>query len=311
MNILTCILSYNRGEYLRNTVDSFFECFRYGDLVVLDDFSPDEKTQQVLVKLALRGISVLCPHKNRDKMGMHGGLYDNMDYGLQLAVDGGYEYVQFIQDDMQFVWFNSNIKSQIDCIYSLLPNTSMVENTFWGKSAEPYLASKLELYPDAKCSNRVKRGMIDVGIWKTQVLLNTRFSFGNGTEKTNSLWWRRQGFRSYRLHSPSLCFVPEAPVYRNRTRLYLVDVVKPKRLLIEPLSSEAILRLCSAGINKFAFDEDYCKPWGWECETPYQLGAGKVSEVMLRKKKYIFLIYISKRFFPKRLRDFLVFILSQ
>ena len=271
MKLLNCVLSYNRYYYLKNTVESLLEHFRFGDTVVVDDGSDDQMVKEYLAKLEHEGIHV----DRRERWGdpqmyqyLHGGLYDNMDAGVKLAMEGGYDYIHFIQDDVQFVWHDPNLLKKVEHIFDTLPDASMVENIFFYGIGRDIILARLELLPQANCYHRRPHGMLDLGIASVALLKEHSFRFGNGVESTNSAWWRRHGYRTYRLHSPTMLQVPWPGVIR--TSQEPSGGFKPSyKYFMKPLDEGQIRRLTSRPLEEIPFAEDYCLPWGWSCPTPY------------------------------------------
>lgn len=96
--ITFCIFSYNRGEFLRNCVDSVKKCMPRADIIIFDDDSTDAETRKYLAQA-----SAFCRVVGPEKEGIikHGGLYHNMNTALRLCADK--PLVCFLQDDTQVV----------------------------------------------------------------------------------------------------------------------------------------------------------------------------------------------------------------
>ena len=92
------VFSFNRGDYLENFVNSVRRCVPDYDLIIIDDGSRDDRTVQKLEKLRQEFQVIDAPS---NFVGMHGGLYRNMQRALDLLGDSG--PVVFAQEDMQFV----------------------------------------------------------------------------------------------------------------------------------------------------------------------------------------------------------------
>jgi len=312
MNILNCVLSYNRADYLLNCVKSTQEIFKYGDTIIVDDNSTDVSTITALKKLE-ESIPVLRPSKDLSYgKTKHGHMYYNMDAALKYAIENNYTYIQFIQDDCQFVWHDELFEEKVTNIYNNEPNTSMVENLFFNINGKENIPNETRVFKKTLTGNRNKRGYLDIGIWKVSILKSTRFSFGNGNEKSNSLWWRKEGFVSHRLLTPSQCHVPEPPTFRYQELAYNSNTKSKKPFLMKILNSSQIKSLNDNALIEFPYCENYCKPWGWECKSPYTL-TPENEEIyeradFTRKNKY--LINLSLFLIRGKLKKFILTILS-
>jgi hypothetical protein len=199
---------------------------------------------------------------------LHGGLYENMDVAVDLAEGGSYDYVHFIQDDVQFMWHDADLPAKVKRIFQI-PGASMVETVFFWGIVRDRIAKSLEFVPEANCYHRKPHGLLDMGIMPVRLLQEQQFRFGNGIESTNSAWWRRRGFKAYRLHSPVMMYVPWPPNFRPN-KGQRGDVVPPvNKYLLRPLSDAQIEKLTARPLAEIPFAEDYCFPWGWKCKTPY------------------------------------------
>lgn len=292
MKLLNCVFSYNRPIYLRNTVESLLEYFKFGDTTVIDDGSEDPKTLEYLNELKRRGVQVVNQNRFADQamyQYLHGGLYENMDLAVELAERGGYQYVHFVQDDVQFMWHDPDLPAKVERIFQI-PKASMVENVFFWGIVRDRIGKRLELIPEANCYHRIPHGLLDMGIMPVALLREHRFRFGNGIESTNSAWWRRRGYKAYRLHAPSMMYVPWPVTFRPGKGQLGHAVTPIHKYLLKPLDKAQIDQLTSRPLTDIPFAEDYCFPWGWKCKTPYWGKSAGDSE------------YDSSRFHPWRTR---------
>lgn len=93
------VFSFNRGDFLKNCVNSIRACIPFARISVWDDNSTDPMTRQILQNLD----AAVEVHSSPDTeaRGMHGGLYGNMQLAMQAADSD--ELICAIQDDMQVV----------------------------------------------------------------------------------------------------------------------------------------------------------------------------------------------------------------
>ena len=116
MKLLNCVTSYQRYPYLRNTVESLLEYFRFGDTLVVDNGSTDPALHQYLDELENRGLFVMRRswEGETDRPGLNDGMNDAMDF----AAERGYDFVQFVQDDMQFMWHDPSVLETVQHVFS-------------------------------------------------------------------------------------------------------------------------------------------------------------------------------------------------
>ena len=97
---LLAVMSYNRGKYLQNCMQSIERHMPGFEAVIFDDHSTDAETVKALRDLSSRHKIVDC---KAGSAGDRGGLHANMNRALELAIHDDYRFVLFLQDDMQFV----------------------------------------------------------------------------------------------------------------------------------------------------------------------------------------------------------------
>ena len=125
--LLNCIISYNRFHYLRNAVDSVREYLRFGDLCVFDDGSDDPVLMHYLQQLSDSGVIVVRKER-RFHHGYHGGLYELMNEAIDHALSQHYDLLNFIQDDVQFLWHDPELLVKVMKIFK----THDIVATAWG-----------------------------------------------------------------------------------------------------------------------------------------------------------------------------------
>lgn len=93
------VFSYNRGDFLKNCVDSIRTCIPFARISVWDDNSTDALTRRILEQLGTEVQIHSSPYT--DAKSMHGGLYGNMQLAMQASSPD--DLICAIQDDMQIV----------------------------------------------------------------------------------------------------------------------------------------------------------------------------------------------------------------
>lgn len=269
MRMLSCIFSFNRYFFLKNCVESWYEYFRFGDLLIIDDDSDQPETLKYLDELEKNGTLVHRAKPPSLIASKNGGLNENMDFAISYAARHGYDYVFFIQDDNQFVWHDAKIGEKIDDYFTRFPNCCMIQTLFCVglPRAAGYLKEEVQLV-EAGPAHSHYIVMRDIGILKTSLILKHGFKFGLGIEFANHQWWRQQGYFSLLLKEPILCFIPYPEVVRER--ILTNDRKKPPaKYFIKPLDESQIDRLRQMELEDIPIWEDFCETWGWHCKKPY------------------------------------------
>lgn len=298
MKLLNCILTYNRYYYLKNTVESLTEFFRFGDLLVVDDGSNDPKVAEYLSQLEHHGIHVIRQTHWQDQSfyGGHpfGGLHENMDVAVQFCISHGYDFIHFIHDDVQFMWHDPELLAKVKRVFEAFPDATQVVNIFCKGITRKESRRRWEPRPEANCYFLSPFGMGDMGIIPVALLKEHSFRFGNGNEKLNSSWWRRRGYKAYALHSPTLTLVPSPSVVRDSRQVE--EGTRPvHKYYLKPLGAHQVERLRTRPLEELPVDEDYCLPWGWSCPRPYRYTADLGQYKRLRK--------LTRPLVPRRLRS--------
>ena len=176
MKFLTVIFCYNRFNHMKSMVDSWFEFFDEGDLLIVDDNSTDPDLVAYLDSLKKDGVNVEIMDKQSQYGHVHGGLYENMDFAVDYARTRGYEYIYFLQDDLQFLWKNPDFLDTIEDLFARFPGTCMIQNSFVQKIwvDRGIVDRKVISIEDGPCYT--------VGITRTDLLVDNNFRFAIGDE---------------------------------------------------------------------------------------------------------------------------------
>jgi glycosyltransferase involved in cell wall biosynthesis len=260
VRLLTCITTYNQPRYLPNAVDSTLELFRHGDLVISDTGSDSAEQLDYLEGLERRGLPVLRRDPGEVVRGaLYANLYPGMNAALDFAQEGGYDVVQFVQDDMQFTWHDPELPAKVELIFAARSDAAQVTTTFF-KQILYTIRARLEFCEDVRAYHVRPYGMSDLGFVRVDLLDEHGFRF-NGSENETSAFWRERDYRLYSLHSPVLAWLPT----------HLDGIARPRveRFYLKPLDDGQIARLTSRPLAEVPYHEDWCLPWGWACLRPY------------------------------------------
>ena len=286
MRLLTCVISYNRYHFPRNTVDSFREFFRFGDLAVIDNGSDEHPLVAYLEELEGHGIRVerqkgLHSRRSLDPVSAAGGVEAQVDASLasdrpgfvsaakkalEIGLASGYDYVQILPDDIQFVWHDSDILDKISHVFSVESDVTVLNPSFFGRQ---YLAlANVEYRTESRTFRHKWLPMTDCGIVPASRIAEHGFRFID--TPGNREYWGSRGYRSYFLAEPIAAYVPWPPVVRAglRTGFYRAP---PNKYYLKPLDQGRIRQLANPSSESLPFEEDYCMPWNWAALRPYGL----------------------------------------
>jgi hypothetical protein len=288
-------------------VESWYEYFRLGDLLVIDDDSDEPETLKYLDVLEKSGTSVYRVKQPSLVAYKNGGLHENMDFAISHAASKGYDYVFFIQDDNQFVWHDPEIVEKVHDYFTRFPKLCMVQNVFLGgiRRAAGRLKDGVKIIENESSYHVKGNAMLDVGIVKTSLIQKHGFKWALGKEWDANRWWRHKGYFALLLKAPNLCFIPEPDVVRERV-LSTVRSKPPFKYFMKPLDESQIDRLLQMKLEDIPIWEDFCETWGWHCKKPYFWRSYEDYYIHYYKaiysRKYARAIKCGRRLIPYRVR---------
>ena len=263
MKLLNCVTSYQRYPYLRNTVESLLEYFRFGDTLVVDNGSTDQTLLRYLEELEGRGLSVMLRSwkGETERPGLNDGMNDAVDF----AADRGYDFIQFVQDDMQFMWHDPSILDTVQNVFSSRPDAVQVCPLFSNRINRS-AAEELEAIEELNGYRHASLSLRPLGFVPVKQVTEQSFRFVE--ETVNSQFWWERSYRVYYLHSPVLAWIPWPSSFLNGEQQ---NSIRPpaEKYYLKPLSPRQIGRLAGRPLSQIPYHEDYCRPWGWACLTPY------------------------------------------
>lgn len=222
------IFSYNRGQYLRNLLDSISTHIPGVEVRIYDDNSDDPDTIHLLNNC---GHSVYKPDKTT--MNRHGNLYVNMQSALEGASTN---YLIMLQNDLQIIRDFSDI--DLSTIQETFENTQigflrpqfMRQGSYLKFLDQLILDSERDIYFPIKESEGVEVGnaYCDVMICSVQNLRAVNWSFED-SENGNAKKARQIFKHMPQMFNPFIFYCPEVPCYRNR-RIFLASKIASFRL---------------------------------------------------------------------------------
>ncbi|MCH8492849.1 MAG: glycosyltransferase family 2 protein [Idiomarina sp.] len=227
--LLVFIFSYNRGDFLRNCVDSVLRHIPGALITVIDDHSNDTDTQHYLANLP-SGVRLHQPEQHEHAR--HGGLYNNMQAALELAnaaqgnTADATELALFLQDDMQVVRdVSADDWQNIHGFYQQYPNAAFLNPLFLKGARKARdvritrLAADYPVYFRHYPAKANPRGIsyADAMILHIPRLIKAQWQFIQGETENAEQAQRLFGKMGFMLH-PFAMFLPEVPVFRGKQK---------------------------------------------------------------------------------------------
>jgi glycosyltransferase involved in cell wall biosynthesis len=267
MAFMTAVFSYNRGQLLANCVRSI-ELFSPSEcVVVFDDSSDDPSTIEALRDLEQRGHEVHVNERASDNR--HGNWYENLARSADMARQRGYELLQIVEDDMQFVWRNDELEAEVASLFEAFPLLGEVNVMFW-----KYVTKAHGMLVDGFQAYRGGLGpSCHTGFVNVRRLAAVGFEY-QSDEASCRAAAAACGLHALSLAVPVVTRVPW-PIYARHRSVKGRRVKSHRPLLIKPLDDAAIARLKGRDLARMPYSEDWCVPWGWRCWKPYHWTASR------------------------------------
>ncbi|MDI9246697.1 glycosyltransferase [Marinobacter sp. CHS3-4] len=228
--ITFCVFSYNRGNFLKNCVDSIRLCVPSAEIIIFDDDSTDSDTQEYLsqIKSSVRVVG-------QEKAGeiKHGGLYHNMNCALRMCSDRS--LVCFLQDDTQVVRPVSDEDfSVIDSLFARDSSLGFIHPCF----IRGISLKKRPLTPlngrDESVFFRKDTGQSagihysDLVVFKPSRLLHAGWKFEQSEPENDRQARRLFGMMAY-MWLPFAMWLPEVPAYRGKHKTLGLRLAERKK----------------------------------------------------------------------------------
>ena len=222
------IFSYNRGQYLKNLLDSIDRHIPMAKVVIYDDNSDDRLTQRVLAET--HHTVSHCWDSAAGKR--HGNLYGNMQKALD---DCTTPLLLFLQDDTQIV--RDLDQGTLDTISAAFShdNVAFLRIQFSKQLGHKSLLAQLKpdenerFYWPETTSSDMPWGHVywDVTLADVAKLRASKWTFQE-TERGNQKQARELFLCAPYLADPFIFYCPEVPSYRDR-KLYLASKLVQRR----------------------------------------------------------------------------------
>lgn len=239
--ILLCLFTYNRLALVKNAVHSINTFFPWGDCKVIDDGSSDPEVKKFLDKTVAEHSRWSYQIMPRTQGRMYGGYYKNMRFGLQFALEHGYDYCFFFEDDEQLVWKKDDYLEYIERVFSTCPDAIQIQPLLFRRILRYH--TNVEYIRTAH-AYRTERGFSTSAIWNLEaVRKNPDYKFiseyGDGLP-ANSGYWLSKGYRLYLQFDPTVAIIPWVTTRMLETHPPELDKTNGNAFLLNPLTSQEL-----------------------------------------------------------------------
>src|SRR6202035_3633533 len=124
MRLLTIIVTCDLPGYLGNLLRSLHTLFPVGDTLVVDNGHDGAQTQSVIWR-EMPNAYYLGRQSNRTDRKV-GSLYEAYNSAIEFGLQQKYEFLHFVQDDMQWMWYQPGILARIANVLDHYPTISMI-----------------------------------------------------------------------------------------------------------------------------------------------------------------------------------------
>lgn len=270
------ILSYNRGGYLLNCVESCQRNMPGSCIRIYDDQSDDPATVDALDRVRDMGCEVFSSEKILEKE-RHGGLYANMQSALS---DCESPYLIYLQDDTQLVRLvDAETISLIEEAFADV-DVAFIRSQFFKQMDmhrfRPHFPEEIQedvLEPIGRYrSCDIDHAYCDIMIADARKLRAAEWRFCPN-ERANQIQARSMfKFMPYLRH-PFVFYCPEVPSYRDR-KLYLASRIVQKGRMgkivrLNDLVGDRLSLFLSRPLSEFPIAEDWLTPTLPDVKRPF------------------------------------------
>lgn len=275
-DILHVVVGHGLPILFLNTVRSFRDVCPAGELLVVDNASPQQELRDALVRLAehdARTTTVLRGDNDLENEKV-GALYAAYRLAFATAQERGFRYVHLLQGDMQVLWWDDDARAKLAELYRRHPNCVNVHTRAF--TTDRTLMGDLAR-DDASGDTIVpKYGVTDTGVFDLERWRAAGMRFTSSEEETAASALEK-GLVTVVSPWPTEIPVPWPAVVR-RGRQVGREVRTTKPFLCRPLDAAAVAAVKQA--TEPVPWETLCTPWGWSCLAP-------MSETDLSKWYYL------------------------
>lgn len=301
--MLIAVMSYNRGNYLKKCVEALELHLPSSEIKVYDDGSTCKLTQKVLEEIKIKHQVYIAGSDS--KIGKHRGLYNNMNIALKEAIERRFNYIFYIQDDIQLVRrADGEFLNECKEIFKSDSRIVQIQPVFFkGETLK-------EEYNKFTTINREVgyyegnilgiSGIADVGITRIAPLSEQNWMFSD-SESNNMSLGSKLGWKYVKPKNPIMMYTPWPETFRNKKGMkrYLMKLADRKYnaafYSYIDMTDSNIHSLNNRSIEEYPYAEDYLKlntsvnlvkPWHYSSSYEYVMS----QIVKLLKQVYLYKI---------------------
>ena len=296
MKILNCVISYNRSHYLKNMIDSIKEFFPYGKTIIVDDQSNNIHTQNYLNDLKIREYVVLNTKIDKTNNLFKGGLYHAMDIGMQYAMDHNYDYINYLQDDMQCMWYDKDFENTVEKIFRSSENVLSICSEFYKKITSYRQRNQISIFQDIGAYDRKPLAAPAVSIISIERFKKLKFKFGDyDSEFSYNTPLSNLGYYCLTPKAPHFAWIPWP---KTTTFGVTKGVEKPpvKKYYFKPIVGKKLDKFLNRDLIKIPYIEDYCQTWGYLSLKPYWFTQFSLQYFKMIKRNFYSKIFLFPHF---------------
>ena len=277
-NILTC----NRFFYLRNYIESAIECLNMDrvDILVCDNNTIEPGFDEYMHKICSKYKNItMKKFTDRTK----NELYRAMNWAVAYAKKNGYDIINFVQDDRQYLYRDDLQLDSVEEIFKKHKNIVQINGELaWRRKIKKIGKIKVlhaehhdfgTLIDKRVCDNGFTRVAIydEIGEYPMSAI-SWGMEKNRYVGKTNGEIWfgkkcYKHGYNRALIYAPNYGMIYDCAYVRGEDR-YGDYFPPPNRFYFKLLEKEHIKKIRKrAKRHKFSFVEDFCIPDGWKPKT--------------------------------------------
>ncbi len=259
-NLFIAVFSYNRGEFLKNCVESIERNLLSKNLFIYDDGSNEKQTLAILKDLSKK--YYVSINKKNNKLSERGGLYYNINKAIEHAIEKNFIYILLIQEDAQVVRrVDDHFLNEIENIFQKKKDIFMVY-PFFLKNDQKNRKIKYNAILNYYYDEDVIYASYDQGIYSLNRIIEKKWKFRNG-EDLNTIKAKELKLKYVINKNPSMMFLPNVKIKR-RDSSYKKTILIILELLLgmgfypyKNMTEKETTKFLSRKIQELPFAENY------------------------------------------------------
>ncbi|GLQ32502.1 hypothetical protein [Litoribrevibacter albus] len=231
------------------------------DCIVYDDGSTNPNTVTTLKNNSdlFKELFLLSKEK---KTSSRGRLHQNIQSSYEYALEKGYKYLFFVQDDMQFVRpLNELVLNEYSQYFDADENIIQVDPRFLRRLGAIKINNELHAYSFEDDDDR--GSYADVGILNVERLNSLNWSF-EPSERKNKVKAHNMGLKRIFPFTPIFMHLPYPVIYRKgkKKNKFPYPFVKRGHVFYKPLSEKEIQEMDNRDLTVIPYARDLLTPKG-------------------------------------------------